>query len=527
MAKTASAERVLIIAPVGGDALNIPSMLQAEGISTCSCADPEECLNELADGAGALLITEEVLEMSCSSDLLGALKAQPTWSDLPVIVLTTGEESRVVRLLELTARAGCRVTLLEQPTYRAKLLRSVEAALISRRRQYQVRDLMSELRESEERFRLMADGVPLMIWVHDAQGQQQFVNHTFCEFFGVASVEMTGARWQSLMHPEDADIYARKFATCVHERRPFEGETRVRRADGQWRWLHSWARPRVDASGKFVGMVGTSADVTERKNLESELHHHTLQLAELNVTLDRRVKDRTAELQELTRELAQIEHRERKRLAQLLHDGLQQFLVASRNYVELLSSKPQESRKSREVLYSKLNTLLNEAISSSRTLTFELSPPCLEEGLVPALEWLTRWMAEMHLFDVQLTASPDAELNDPLQRLIVFQCARELLLNVVKHSGTKRAEVRLWRDADGMVFLEVNDQGRGFDAQTALEKRCGNLGLGMISQRMEVLGGSVEVNAVLGQGVRIRLRVPALPLESLGKPQPADMAASI
>jgi PAS domain S-box-containing protein len=91
---------------------------------------------------------------------------------------------------------------------------------------------MSEFRESEERFRLMADGVPLMIWVHDAQGQQQFVNHTFCELFGVSAMEMTGERWRSLMHPEDAEAYASKFATCVEERRPFEGETRVRRSLG-------------------------------------------------------------------------------------------------------------------------------------------------------------------------------------------------------------------------------------------------------------------------------------------------------
>jgi signal transduction histidine kinase len=81
-------------------------------------------------------------------------------------------------------------------------------------------------------------------------------------------------------------------------------------------------------------MVGTSADITERKELESELHRQTLKLAELNVTLDQRVKDRTAALQELTRELAEIEQRERKRLAQLLHDGLQQLLVAARNYAE-------------------------------------------------------------------------------------------------------------------------------------------------------------------------------------------------
>jgi signal transduction histidine kinase len=117
-------------------------------------------------------------------------------------------------------------------------------------------------------------------------------------------------------------------------------------------------------------------------------------------------------------------------------------------------------------------------------------------------------------------------VNNSQQRFIVFQCARELLLNVIKHSGTKMAQVRLWREAEE-ILLEVNDQGRGFDPHTAVEKRGESLGLATISQRMELVGGSAEVNAVPGQGVRIRLRVPALSLESLSHPPAADLAASI
>jgi PAS domain S-box-containing protein len=127
------------------------------------------------------------------------------------------------------------------------------------------------LRESEERFRTMADGLPLIIWVHDAEGQQQFVNRTFCEFFGVSAEEMKGGRWQVLMHPDDAEPYSREFLACLRERRPFHAETRVRSADGQWRWIESWARPRWSASGDFLGFVGTSADITERRAAEAAL----------------------------------------------------------------------------------------------------------------------------------------------------------------------------------------------------------------------------------------------------------------
>jgi PAS domain S-box-containing protein len=124
------------------------------------------------------------------------------------------------------------------------------------------------LQESEERFRIMADGLPLMVWVHDDKGNQQFVNKAFCEFFGATHQEMKAGRWKLLMHPDDAAAYVGKFQECLRERKPFATEVRVRRGDGQWRWLASWGQPRFCHSGEFLGMVGASADITERKQSE-------------------------------------------------------------------------------------------------------------------------------------------------------------------------------------------------------------------------------------------------------------------
>ena len=127
------------------------------------------------------------------------------------------------------------------------------------------------LKESEERFRTMADGLPLIVWVHDAEGKQEFVNQTFLDFFGVTHDEMKDDRWQVLMHPEDAPGYADEFLACVRERRFFHRQVRVQNADGEWRWIESWGRPRITSSGKYLGHVGTSADITERKRAEEAL----------------------------------------------------------------------------------------------------------------------------------------------------------------------------------------------------------------------------------------------------------------
>jgi len=127
------------------------------------------------------------------------------------------------------------------------------------------------LRASEQRFRIMADGLPLMIWVHDAQGALQFVNQTYCEFFGVTPEQVAGPNWQPLVHPDDLAAYAGEFSACVRDRRPFHALVRARRLEGDWRWLESRAQPRLSDSGEFLGMVGGSTDITDRKQAEDAL----------------------------------------------------------------------------------------------------------------------------------------------------------------------------------------------------------------------------------------------------------------
>ena len=134
-------ERVIIIAPVGQDADAIATMLGAEGYHTEIATSLADIGEKLAD-AGTLLLTDEALEIQHVSELLETLKAQPPWSELPLIIVTKGGESHLVKLLELIAEAAGSLTLLERPMGAVTLLRSVQVALRSRRRQYQVRDLL-------------------------------------------------------------------------------------------------------------------------------------------------------------------------------------------------------------------------------------------------------------------------------------------------------------------------------------------------------------------------------------------------
>jgi PAS domain S-box-containing protein len=127
------------------------------------------------------------------------------------------------------------------------------------------------LRESEERFRIMADGCPAVMWVTDAEGGICFVNRTCREFFGIAYEQVEVDKWHMLLHPDDAANYVAAYRRAIVEHESLRIESRVRRADGEWRWIVSHAEPRFSPAGEYLGLVGISPDITERKQAEEAL----------------------------------------------------------------------------------------------------------------------------------------------------------------------------------------------------------------------------------------------------------------
>ena len=127
------------------------------------------------------------------------------------------------------------------------------------------------LRESEGRFRLIADSCPSMMWVTDADGGYQFINRAYRDFCGATVEQIEGGKWQVMIHPDDAPEYSGKFERAVREHKPFSAEARVQRADGEWRWFGSYAEPRLSSGGAYLGHVGLSSDITKRRHAEQAL----------------------------------------------------------------------------------------------------------------------------------------------------------------------------------------------------------------------------------------------------------------
>jgi PAS domain S-box-containing protein len=221
------------------------------------------------------------------------------------------------------------------------------------------------------------------------------------------------------------------------------------------------------------------------------------------------LKQKTAQLRALTGELALAEQRERRRIAQILHDQLQQLLVGARYGLESLRfhSKSSAFQQARQ----RVDNLLGKCLETSRSLVSELSPPILyEAGLAPALKWLGRWFRETHGLTVKVIADEQASTEPEEIRVALFQAVRELLFNVVKYALVKQAQVRINRLDNQQLKIVVSDHSVGFDpAQLrAKEGTVGGFGVFSLRERLELLGGQMKVESAPRRGSRFTLVAP-------------------
>ena len=265
--------------------------------------------------------------------------------------------------------------------------------------------------------------------------------------------------------------------------------------------------PFTDSDGSPL-ILEMGIDITDRRRAERELNN-ALEAAAARAT----------QLRALASELTLSEHRERTRLARVLHDHLQQLLVAAKFRAEILGrSRVKATRQAA----GEIERLLEASVAASRSLTSELSPPILHEGPLPAcLEWLARWMGERYGLNVGLAIEERLPALTQDIKALLFESVRELLFNIVKHAQVASANINVGLDAGKTIRITVSDSGSGFDPKALRRagESGGGFGLFSIRERLELLGGRMDFDSAPGRGSRFVLTAPTgLPMDEV---QPA------
>jgi PAS domain S-box-containing protein len=383
------------------------------------------------------------------------------------------------------------------------------------------------LRESERRWAVTLGSIGDAVIATDTAGRVSFLNRVAEELTGWSKDDAAGELVTEVFNivNEHTRVTVEDPVSKVLQTGLIVGlanHTVLLRKDGGEVPIDDSGAPIRDGEGRVLGVVLVFRDITKAKAAEKAQR-------QLNETLEQRVAERTAvaearakQLQTLAIELIESEERERRRVADLLHDDLQQILASARMQLQaacqILPPEP---------ILTTVEQLLEQSIGKSRSLSHELSPAILHHsGLVAALQWLSQQMRNRFGLEVQLELNGAQQFEHAPVRVFLFRAVQELLFNVVKHAGVKSARVAL-AGSDISLAITVSDQGLGLDPNI-LSSPTLTTGFGLLRlrERARYIGGSLMVESAPGRGSRFTLTVP-LDLPRADETEPAADRPSV
>jgi len=337
------------------------------------------------------------------------------------------------------------------------------------------------LRESEERFRLVANAAPVMIWMSGVDKLRTYFNQGWLEFTGRSLSEELGNGWAGGVHPEDLAPCLGTYEQGFDRRETFQMQYRLRRHGGEYRWILDQGVPRFNADGSFAGYIGSCIDITERKLAEEALA-------------------------DMSRKLLEAQEQERTRIGRELHDDISQQLA-------LLSVEIQRMKAVSPVTYGELRSQMDELgkrtseISTGvQSLSHELHSSKLEYvGLVSAMKGFCKEFGDKHKVEVDFDSQGVPRNVSREISICLFRVMQEGLNNSLKHSAVQFFEVKL-HGSPAEIHLTVRDSGLGFDPE--LSKDSQGLGLVSMQERVRLVKGTISITSRPQSGTEINVRVP-------------------
>jgi len=334
-------------------------------------------------------------------------------------------------------------------------------------------------RESEERFRLMANAAPVLIWVAGVDKLCTYFNHGWLEFTGRPLEAELGNGWVQGIHSEDVEKCLQTYTTAFDRREPFQMEYRLRRHDGEYRWIYHQGVPRFNADGSFAGYIGSCIDVTASK-----------QVADALSTVNQK--------------LIEAHEEERTRLARELHDDIVQRLALLSVHLQLVKRTPLPGEADQKITAAIRR--ISDLTTDLQALSHRLHSSKLESlGLAGAAAAFCEELSDQQGVEIDFRPENVSKTMPMEIALSVFRVLQQALQNAVKHSGARSFHVLLRGQPDA-VELTVKDSGSGFDIQQAMKGR--GLGLTSMKERLALVHGQLSIYSELGRGTTVQARVP-------------------
>ena len=380
------------------------------------------------------------------------------------------------------------VTVHRHVTWTEELVNELRAigdilwnALKRRQAMQALRAAQGVVRESEERFRLVANAAPVLIWMSGVDKLCTYFNQGWLEFTGRSFEAELGSGWTQGIHPDDVEKCLDTYTKAFDRREPFQMEYRLRRHDGEYRWIYDQGVPRFNADASFAGYIGSCIDVTERKLA-----------AEALATVSQR--------------LIQAHEEERTHLARELHDDIIQRLAVLSVNLQLVKRRPQALIAEVDQEIGNAIQRVTDLAADLQNLSHRLHSSKLELlGLAGAAGGFCEELSDRQHVEIDFHAE-NISTTLPMEiSLCLFRVLQEALQNAIKHSGAQRFQVVLRGQAQG-VELTVKDFGVGFDPQEAMKGR--GLGLTSMKERLALVRGQLSVHSELGRGTTIQASVP-------------------
>lgn len=393
----------------------------------------------------------------------------------------------------------------------------------------------ASLRESEQRFRTLADSVSQLAWTCDLLGNVTWYNKRWLDYTGLTFEEMKGWGWSKVQHPAHVDRVVARVQRSSETGEPWEDTFPLLGKDGQYRWFLSRALPIRNEQGNVVQWFGTNTDITEQLNAERAVR-------EAKDILEVRVKERTSELEtrnaeivaqsnqlhELSLRLIRAQDEERRRISRELHDSVGQQLAHAKMSLEGLKRNGVTEQEAKALGH--VADTLDQCLTETRTISHLLHPPLLDEvGFASAASWFVEGFSERSGIQVNFDVPTGLGRLPGDVELVLFRVLQEGLTNVHRHARTQSVDVNLQVD-DRKVSLEVRDHGRGMPPELLERFKTnggGGVGVGLNSMRERIseLGGRLEVESE-ANGTLIRAVIPVAKSSDASKSQSAKREMS-